>query len=196
MDARRKKLLKRLIARRCRVMSTCSRFLLSRLLMLVIEVTTLLGFGMLVFDVPLRGSLVSFAVLCVSVRWLQFARTTYRFARPHDRRRVRTDEFDHDADVDCLRRVLLGAAFSGSDSAADPGSAADGDYRRTARQHAAGRGLAQLWPEIAVLGAWLIVCFTLALDCSAGSSYLLFDDLAVAPAEFAPAAVQAVRPGW
>jgi ABC-type multidrug transport system permease subunit len=26
-----------------------------------------------------------------------------------------------------------------------------------------GAGLVQLWPEVAVLGAWLIVCFTLAL---------------------------------
>ena len=26
-----------------------------------------------------------------------------------------------------------------------------------------GAGLVQLWPEVAVLGTWLIVCFTLAL---------------------------------
>jgi len=40
-------------------------FVLSRLLLLVIEVGALLGFGALVFHVPLRGSLFVLATLCV-----------------------------------------------------------------------------------------------------------------------------------
>jgi ABC-type polysaccharide/polyol phosphate export permease len=40
-------------------------FVLSRLTLLVIEVCLLLGFGALVFGVPLRGSLLGLAAVCV-----------------------------------------------------------------------------------------------------------------------------------
>jgi ABC-type multidrug transport system permease subunit len=40
-------------------------FIFSRLLLLIVEVGLLLGFGGLVFGVPLRGSVVELAVLCV-----------------------------------------------------------------------------------------------------------------------------------
>ena len=65
VDARRKKLLKRLIATPMPRHEYLLSFLLSRLVMLVVEVGTLLGFGILVFGVPLRGSLASFTALCV-----------------------------------------------------------------------------------------------------------------------------------
>ena len=40
-------------------------FLLSRLLMLVVEVGVVVGFGILVFDVPVRGSALTLVALCV-----------------------------------------------------------------------------------------------------------------------------------
>jgi ABC-2 type transport system permease protein len=65
VDARRKKLMKRLIATPMPRHYYLLSFVLSRLLLLVIEVGVLLGFGALVFHVPLRGSLVVLAMLCV-----------------------------------------------------------------------------------------------------------------------------------
>ena len=58
VDARRKKLMKRLIATPMPRAYYLLSFVLSRLVLLVIEVGIVLGFGAFVFDVPLRGSLV------------------------------------------------------------------------------------------------------------------------------------------
>ncbi|MDQ2942307.1 MAG: ABC transporter permease [Candidatus Dormibacteraeota bacterium] len=57
VDARRKKLLKRLIATPMSRTQFLASFVLSRLTMLVIEVAVLLGFAALAFGVPVRGSL-------------------------------------------------------------------------------------------------------------------------------------------
>src|SRR5271156_6124302 len=65
VDARRKKLMKRLIATPMPRHYYLLSFVLSRLLLLVIEVGALLGFGTLVFQVPLRGSWPELAGLCV-----------------------------------------------------------------------------------------------------------------------------------
>ncbi|HYP08857.1 MAG TPA: ABC transporter permease [Bryobacteraceae bacterium] len=65
VDARRKKLLKRLIATPMPRHYYLFSFILSRLLMLVVEVGALVGFGLLVFGVPLRGSVLAFTLLCV-----------------------------------------------------------------------------------------------------------------------------------
>ena len=65
VDARRKKLMKRLIATPMPRHYYLLSFLLSRLGLLVVEVALLAGFGALVFQVPMRGSLLSLALLCV-----------------------------------------------------------------------------------------------------------------------------------
>jgi ABC-2 type transport system permease protein len=65
VDARRKKLMKRLIATPMPRHYYLLSFVLSRLSLLVIEVGALLGFCALVFQVPLRGSLFVLATLCV-----------------------------------------------------------------------------------------------------------------------------------
>jgi ABC-type multidrug transport system permease subunit len=56
VTARNKRLLKRLIATPMSRVQYLLSFLFSRLVFLVVEVGVLLGFGMLVFDVPQRGS--------------------------------------------------------------------------------------------------------------------------------------------
>jgi ABC-2 type transport system permease protein len=65
VDARKKRLLKRLIATPMSRAQYLASFVLSRLTLLCLEVTLLLGFGVLVFGVPLRGSLVVLGVICL-----------------------------------------------------------------------------------------------------------------------------------
>src|SRR3981189_3874708 len=63
--ARRKNLLKRLVASPMPRHYYLLSFLLSRILLLVVEVGALLGFGALIFHVPIRGSLLDLTALCV-----------------------------------------------------------------------------------------------------------------------------------
>jgi len=63
VEARQKKLLKRLVASPMPRWQYLMSFLLSRLLMLIIEIAAFLGFARLAFGVPFRGSL--FELLCV-----------------------------------------------------------------------------------------------------------------------------------
>ncbi|HEU4827701.1 MAG TPA: ABC transporter permease [Gemmatimonadales bacterium] len=65
VTARKQKLLKRLVATPMSRAQYLMSFLLSRLFFLVLEVGALVGFGVLVFDVPLRGSLGTLAVVCL-----------------------------------------------------------------------------------------------------------------------------------
>jgi ABC-2 type transport system permease protein len=65
VDARKKRLLKRLIATPMSRAQYLASFVLSRLTLLCLEVALLLGFGVLVFGVPLRGSLLLLAVICL-----------------------------------------------------------------------------------------------------------------------------------
>jgi len=65
VDARQKKLLKRLEASPMRRWQYLASFLLTRLAMLVVEIVVFLGFAKLAFGVPFRGSLWELGVLCV-----------------------------------------------------------------------------------------------------------------------------------
>ena len=65
VDARRKKLLKRLIATPMSRAQYLASFMLSRLILLFGEVAALLGFGALVFDVPLQGSFLTLGLICL-----------------------------------------------------------------------------------------------------------------------------------
>jgi ABC-type multidrug transport system permease subunit len=69
VEARQKNLLKRLIASPMPRWQYLLSFLLSRLVMLVIEVTAFLGFARLVFGVPFRGSMWQLAFLCFLTSW-------------------------------------------------------------------------------------------------------------------------------
>jgi ABC-type multidrug transport system permease subunit len=66
VDARKKRLLKRLIATPMSRTQYLASFVLSRLTLLVIEVGLLLGFGVLVFGVPLRGSPLLLVTICLA----------------------------------------------------------------------------------------------------------------------------------
>jgi ABC-2 type transport system permease protein len=72
VDARKKRLLKRLIATPMSRFQYLASFALSRLTLLFVEVGLLLGFAVLVFGVPLRGSLPLLVLICL-VSSLSFA---------------------------------------------------------------------------------------------------------------------------
>jgi ABC-2 type transport system permease protein len=65
VDARAKKLLKRMVASPMPRWQYLMGYLFSRLIMLGIEVLVLLGFARVVFGVPFRGPLIELALLCV-----------------------------------------------------------------------------------------------------------------------------------
>ena len=65
VDARAKKLLKRMVASPMPRWQYLAAYLLSRLIMLAIEVVVLLGFAWVVFGVPFRGRLVELILICV-----------------------------------------------------------------------------------------------------------------------------------
>jgi ABC-2 type transport system permease protein len=164
VDARRKKLMKRLIAtpmpRRYYLLS----FVLSRLSLLVIEVGALLGFGALVFHVPLRGSLFVLATLCV-LGSLSFSALGLLIAS-----RVRTLEaasglmnlvmmpmwicsgvfFSAERFPDAVQPVITALPLTAMVDALRANMLQGASFPQMARQ---------LW----VLTGWLIVCFTLAL---------------------------------
>jgi ABC transporter DrrB family efflux protein len=65
VEARQKKLLKRLVASPMRRWQFLAAYLISRLAMLVLEVAVFLGFARLMFGVPFRGSMWQLGLLCV-----------------------------------------------------------------------------------------------------------------------------------
>ncbi|MGA9068981.1 MAG: ABC transporter permease [Terracidiphilus sp.] len=65
VDARQKKLLKRMVASPMPRWQFLASFLLSRLVLLVLEVVFFLGFAGLAFGVPFRGPLWQLALLCI-----------------------------------------------------------------------------------------------------------------------------------
>jgi ABC-2 type transport system permease protein len=164
VDARRKKLLKRLVATPMPKRYFLLSYVLSRILMLVAEVGIVLGFGALIFHVPVRGSLLSLAVVCL-LGSLTFSALGLLLAS-----RAKTIE----AASGLMNAVMLpmwiasGVFFSAQRFPdvvqpiikALPLTAAIDALRANMLQ---GASLVQLTPQIAVLGAWLVVCFILAL---------------------------------
>jgi ABC-2 type transport system permease protein len=164
VDARRKKLMKRLIATPMPRHYYLLSFVLSRLLLLVVEVGALLGFGALVFHVPLRGSLFVLAVLCV-LGSLAFSALGLLIAS-----RVQTIE----AVSGLMNLVMMpmwivsGVFFSAQRFPevvqpvikALPLTAAIDALRANMLQ---GANFAQVVPQLGILGGCLIICFTLAL---------------------------------
>jgi len=164
VDARRKKLMKRLVATPMPRHFYLLSFVLSRLLLLVVEVGVLLGFGVLVFGVPLRGSLAGLMLLCV-LGSLSFSALGLLIAS-----RARTIE----AASGLMNTVMMpmwivsGVFFSAQRFPdmlqpvikALPLTATIDALRANMLQ---GAGLAQVSAEMMVLAAWLVVCFPIAL---------------------------------
>ena len=164
VDARRKKLLKRLMATPMPRPYYLLSFLLARLALLAIEITVLVSFGNLVFGVPVRGSLMALAALCVLAS-MTFCALGLLLAC-----RARTIEAASGLmNVTMMPMWILSGVFFSAQRFPDlvqplikalPLTAINDALRAHMLQ---GVGLAQVAPEIGVLGSWLIICFAVAL---------------------------------
>lgn len=164
VDQRRKKLLKRLVATPMSRAEYLMSFMLSRLGWLVLEVGVLVGFGVFVFGVPLRGSFATLALACL-LSALMFACVGLMVAA-----RPRTIE----AASGLMNLVMLpmwvfsGVFFNAANFPdalqpfiqALPLTAVVDAVRATMLE---GASLAVLLPEFAVIGAWLAGSFLVAL---------------------------------
>jgi ABC-type multidrug transport system permease subunit len=164
VDARRKKLMKRLVATPMPRHYYLLSFALSRLLLLVVEVGVLVGFGALVFRVPLRGSLFDLGALCV-LGSMSFGAVGLLIAS-----RVQTIEAASGImNVVMMPMWIVSGVFFSAQRFPDllqpvikvlPLTAIIDALRANMLQ---GAGFAQLAPQLAILGAWMVLCFTLAL---------------------------------
>ncbi len=164
VDARRRKLMKRLVATPMPRHYFLLSFLISRLAMLVVEVGGFLGFAVLVFGVPIRGSVVLVAAVCV-FGTLAFGALGLLLSS-----RVRTIEAASGLmNLTMLPMWILSGVFFSSQRfpgvvqpiiEALPLTALNDALRATMLQ---GATLAQIAPQLGVLAAWLLVCFPLAL---------------------------------
>src|SRR5687768_9193373 len=164
VDARKKKLLKRLIATPMRKAEYLASFLFFRLSLLVVEVATLIGFGTLVFDVPLRGSFVQLVAICI-VSSLAFGGLGLLVAS-----RARTMEGASGLmNLVMLPMWVFSGVFFSSGNFPDatqpfiqalPLTAVNDALRANMLQGASWGGIG---PEVAIIAAWLVVSFALAL---------------------------------
>jgi ABC-2 type transport system permease protein len=164
VDARRRKLMKRLIATPMPRSYFLLSFLISRLAMLVVEVGAFLGFAVLVFGVPIRGSLALVAAVCV-LGTLAFGALGLLLSS-----RARTIEAASGLmNLTMLPMWILSGVFFSSQRfpdavqpiiAALPLTALNDALRTTMLQ---GTTLIEIAPQVGVLAAWLLVCFPLAL---------------------------------
>jgi len=164
VDARRKKLLKRLIASPMPRYQYLLSFLLSRLAILVVEVGALVGFGVAAFGVPVRGSLASLALLCVTGS-LTFTALGLLIAC-----RAQTIEAASGwMNVVMMPMWILSGVFFSADRFPAAFQPAIQALPLTAvidalRAHMLeGTALAQLAPELGVMTFWMVACFALAL---------------------------------
>jgi len=164
VDARRRKLTKRLMATPMPRTYYLLSYLLWRMIVLIAEVGIPVGFGALAFGVPVRGHLIDLVVICVLAS-LSFSALGLLIAS-----RARTIEGASGLMnlVQVPMWILSGVFFSARrfpDAVQPvihllPLTAIIDALRGHMLQ---GAGLVQLAPQLATLTGWLVVCFALAL---------------------------------
>jgi ABC-2 type transport system permease protein len=164
VDARRKNLMKRLVATPMPRHYYLLSFLLARLFLLVVEVGVLVGFGAWVFGVPVRGGLFDLALLCL-LGSFSFCALGLLLAS-----RARTIEAASGLmNLTMMPMWIVSGVFFSAQRfpgalqpliKALPLTAVIDALRDNMLQ---GMHLAQVAPEIAVLLLWLVTCFSLAL---------------------------------
>lgn len=164
VDARRKRLLKRFMATPMSRAEYLASFLISRFVLLVVEVLLLVGFAAVAFDVPLRGSLWQLVAICVLGAAAFCAVGLLIAARP------RTIEGANGLmNLAMLPMWILSGVFFSSEnfpSAFQPfiqllPLTAVNDALRANMLRGAGAGV--VGPELAIIAAWGVVSFALAL---------------------------------
>jgi ABC-2 type transport system permease protein len=164
VDARRKKLLKRLVATPMSRSEYMMAFVFSRLGMLILEVSVVLGFAGLVFGVPLRGSLLQLGAI-VLLSALSFGAFGLLIAS-----RASTIEGASGLmNASMVPMWVLSGVFFSSENfprafqpfiKALPLTATNDAMRATMLR---GDGWAAVAPEMAVLVVWMVACGWLAL---------------------------------
>jgi ABC-2 type transport system permease protein len=164
VDARRKKLLKRMIATPMSRIQFLASFVLSRLTMLIIEVGALVGFAVLIFGIPVRGSLLSLLAICL-LSALAFGALGLLLAS-----RTQTIEGASGLmNLVMLPMWIFSGVFFSSARFPDalqpfiqalPLTAVNDALRASMLE---GAGLARLAPELAIVAAWLVASFLLAV---------------------------------
>ena len=164
VDARRKKLLKRMIATPMSRTQFLASFVLSRLTMLIIEVGALVGFAVLVFGVPVRGSPFSLLAICL-LSALAFGALGLLLAS-----RTQTIEGASGLmNLVMLPMWIFSGVFFSSTRFPDglqpfiqalPLTAVNDALRASMLE---GAGWTRLAPELAIVAAWLVLSFALAV---------------------------------
>lgn len=164
VEARRKGLLKRLVSTPMPRSHYLASFVLSRFVFLIVEVVVVLGSTALLFGVPVRGSLVQLLVVCVLAA-LAFGGVGLLIAS-----RARTIEGASGLmNLAMMPMWVLSGVFFSSNNfpkvaqpfiQALPLTATINALRATMLQ---GAGWGVVAPSLAIVGAWLVVSFTLAL---------------------------------
>jgi len=164
VDARRRKLMKRIIATPMRRMDYLLSFQIWRMFLLVFEVGVPVGFGVLAFGVPVRGSMLEIAVISV-VGSLAFSALGLLIAS-----RAKTIEAVSGLmNVVLVPMWILSGVFFSSERFPDavqpfikalPLTALVDALRANMLQ---GASLVDVAPSLAALGACLVVCFALAM---------------------------------
>ncbi|MBV8731662.1 MAG: ABC transporter permease [Acidobacteriia bacterium] len=164
VDARRKSLMKRLMATPMPRHYYLLSFLLARLALLVVEVSVLVGFGAVVFGVPVRGGIGGLVVLCLlgSFCFCAFGLLLASRART-------IEAVSGLMNVTMMPMWIVSGVFFSAERfpnvlqpliKALPLTAAIDGLRANMLQ---GSSLAAVAPELGILGIWLVGCFSLAL---------------------------------
>jgi ABC-2 type transport system permease protein len=164
VDQRRRNLLKRLVATPMSRAEYLMSYLLSRLVMLAIEAGVLLGFSALLFHVPMRGSILG-VIAIVLIAALSFGGLGLLIAS-----RSKTIEgVSGLMNLTMLPMWVLSGVFFSSENfpravqpfiKALPLTATNDALRASMLR---GASLPALWPQLAILLAWMIVCYAIAL---------------------------------
>ena len=164
VDARRKKLLKRLVATPMSRTEYMMAFVFSRLGMLIAEVAVVLGFAIVAFGVPMRGSVLQLGLL-VLISAIAFGALGLLIAS-----RAQTIEGASGLmNASMVPMWVLSGVFFSSENfpaafqpfiKALPLTATIDGMRATMLR---GEGWSTVGPEMAILAAWAIVCGWLAL---------------------------------
>jgi ABC-2 type transport system permease protein len=164
VDARRKRLLKRFMATPMSRVEYLGSFIISRFVLLFVEVLLLVGFAALVFKVPLRGSLLQLAAICVLSALSFCALGLLLAARP------RTIEGANGLmNLAMVPMWILSGVFFSAENfpgviqpfiQALPLTAVNDALRANMLR---GAGLDVVGPELAIMAGWGVVCFVLAL---------------------------------
>lgn len=164
VDARRKRLLKRFMATPMSRVEYLGSFIISRFVLLVIEVLLLVGFAALVFKVPLRGSLLQLGAICVLSALSFCALGLLLAARP------RTVEGANGLmNLAMVPMWILSGVFFSAENfpgviqpviQALPLTAVNDALRANMLR---GAGLDVVGPELAIMLGWGVICFVLAL---------------------------------